>query len=72
MDAVGDSHAASGLFKMDAVGDSYVAAGWLPGLEPSHAAERCLAMVRVAQRMLRVLAQHRSESGWNVRTTLHP
>ncbi|KAJ1488672.1 nucleotide cyclase [Baffinella frigidus] len=45
-----------GLFKMDTIGDAYVAAGWLNSLDPAEATERCAAMIRLSQRLLRVLA----------------
>jgi len=52
---------------MDTIGDAYVAAGWLNSLDPAEATERCAAMIRLSQRLLRVLAVQREVSGQDVR-----
>ncbi|KAJ1485438.1 nucleotide cyclase [Baffinella frigidus] len=56
-----------GLFKMDTIGDAYVAAGLLNSLDPAEATERCAAMIRLSQRMLKVLEDHREVSGKDLR-----
>ncbi|KAJ1470692.1 nucleotide cyclase [Baffinella frigidus] len=56
-----------GLFKMDTIGDAYVAAGWLNSLDPAEATERCAAMIRLSQRILRVLEDHREVNGKDLR-----
>jgi class 3 adenylate cyclase len=56
-----------GLFKMDTIGDAYVAAGWLHSLDPQEAAERCTAMLRLSQRMLKIIAHYRKVSGKDLR-----
>ncbi|KAJ1493659.1 nucleotide cyclase [Baffinella frigidus] len=56
-----------GLFKMDTIGDAYVAAGLLKSPDPAEVTERCAAMIRLSQRMLKVLERHREVSGKDLR-----
>jgi len=56
-----------GLFKMDTIGDAYVAAGWLDSLDPAEASKRCTDMIRLSQRMIKVLERHREFSGKDLR-----
>ncbi|KAJ1493666.1 nucleotide cyclase [Baffinella frigidus] len=61
------AHHPHGLFKMDTIGDAYVAAGLLNSPDPAEATERCAAMIRLSQRMLKVLEDHREVSGKDLR-----
>ncbi|KAJ1493672.1 hypothetical protein T484DRAFT_1558453, partial [Baffinella frigidus] len=58
-----------GLFKMDTIGDAYVAAGGhgRAAADGHGCWGRCAAMIRLSQRMLKVLEDHREVDGKDLR-----
>ncbi|EKX34281.1 hypothetical protein GUITHDRAFT_43371, partial [Guillardia theta CCMP2712] len=58
------------LFKIDTVGDAYMVAGWLPCDRDWYLKEvtqtSCSAMLALARKMLRVMADYRREKGCDV------